>query len=126
MIACSVIYFSDTFGAAGKTDEMSTDAEQSSKKRDFRDRGDSPRRVLQHRHTCNTFISQESLSKEEARKRMLSWRKTTKLRKTTTPIRSASSHEENCTSTDKTCSNFGARKRGIFIGSKKSHSMVQY
>merc|ERR1719167_638657 len=65
--------------------ESINEARNPSKKKDFEERGDSPRRTLQHRHTYNSFTTQESLSKDEARRRMLSWRKTTKMRKSTTP-----------------------------------------
>ena len=102
------------------------------KKKDFEERGDSPRRALQHRHTYNSFTTQESLSKDEARRRMLSWRKTTKMRKSTTPTTTqmtttnASNPDEVNNMTSKKSYGFTAsRKRGVFIGSKKSQSMVQ-
>merc|ERR1719167_965112 len=104
-----------------------------SKKKDFEERGDSPRRTLQHRHTYNSFTTQESLSKDEARRRMLSWRKTTKMRKSTTPTTtpqmnnttSANNANEVVNVTSKKSYGFSAsRKRGVFIGSKKSQSMV--
>ena len=88
--------------------------------------GGSPRRTLQHRHTYNNFNNQESLSKDEARRRMLSWRKTTKFRKATTPSCGSSSVDDKSQLPDKNCTNFGARKRGVFMGSKKAQSMGQY
>merc|ERR1711953_910283 len=66
-------------------DKNINEVEDVSKQKEFEEKGNSPRRTLQHRHTYNSFTTQESLSKDEARRRMLSWRKTTKMRKSTTP-----------------------------------------
>jgi len=113
--------------------ENSNETHNLSKKKEFEERGDSPRRTLQHRHTYNSFTTQESLSKDEARRRMLSWRKTTKMRKSTTPTTSpqmnttsANNANEAVNVTSKKSYGFSAsRKRGVFIGNKKSQSMVQ-
>jgi len=104
--------------------------EDVSTQKEFEEKGNNPRRTLQHRHTYNSFTTQESLSKDEARRRMLSWRKTTKMRKSTTPVvtstNSGNHSNEIDNLTNKRSSNLSAsRKRGVFIGSKKSHSMVQ-
>ena len=89
--------------------------------------GNSPRKLLQHRHTYSSFNSQESLSKDEARRRMLSWRKTTKLRKSSTAAACGkASSDDKGHLCDRNGKHSGARKRGVFIGSKKSQSMGQY
>ena len=91
------------------------------------DREHSPRRTLQHRHTSNNFSNQESLSKDEARRRMLSWRKTTKLRKSTSPIiNSGSNSMDKAKVPEKSSFNPKSRKRGVLLGTKKSQSMVKW
>ena len=99
-------------------------------------RSESPRRVLQHRHTTNNF-SQQPLSKDEARRRMMSWRKTTKCRKTTAPACPSSSRnhafmkmthssiDNNFQLPDKNSTNLEARKRGNIMGGKKVQSLKE-
>lgn len=102
--------------------------------KNFQQENESPRRVLQHRHTTNTF-SQQPLSKDEARRRMLSWRKTTKCRKNTAPACPSSSRnhafikmtyssiDNHFQLSDRNSTSLEARKRGNNMGSKKVQSL---